>query len=91
MYATGAALFREFNDKRTASDLLIKVIAFNRQTDYPVEVSQGLSVGLTHQNGARKLAFEFFQQMDGPNAAAYINRAASYMGITDWNAAMHAR
>ena len=69
----------------------IKLIAFNRQTDYPLEVSQGMSVGLTCQNGARKLSFEFYQQMDGPNAGAYIQRAAAYMGIGDWNAAMHAR
>ncbi len=77
--------------QRCVTNQHIKLIAFNRQTDYPVEVSQGLSVGLTHQNGARKLAFEFYQQMDGPNAGAYVSRAASYMGITDWNAAMHAR
>jgi hypothetical protein len=48
-------------------------------------------VGLTSQSGTRKLAFEFFQQMDGPNAGAYINRAAGIMGITDWNASMRAR
>ncbi|MBR1670497.1 MAG: hypothetical protein IJ695_07330 [Butyrivibrio sp.] len=77
--------------QRCATNRYIKMIAFNRQTDYPVEVSQGLSVGLTSQNGTRKLAFEFYQQMDGPNAANYIARAASYMGISDWNAAMNAR
>ncbi len=77
--------------QRCVTNQYIKLIAFNRQTDYPAEVSQGLSVGLTHQNGARKLAFEFYQQMDGPNAGAYISRASSYMGIADWNAAMHAR
>ena len=77
--------------QRCVTNQYIKLIAFNRQTDYPLEVSQGLAVGLSHQNGARKLAFEYYQQMDGPNAGAYINRAASYMGIADWNAAMHAR
>ncbi len=77
--------------QRCVTNQYIKLIAFNRQTDSPVEIAQGLSVGLTHTNGARKLAFEFYQQMDGPNAGAYIGRAASYMGITDWNAHMRAR
>jgi hypothetical protein len=77
--------------QRCATNQYIKLITFNRQTDSPVEVGQGLAVGLSHQNGTRKLAFEFFQQMDGPNAGAYIQRAANYMGIADWNAAMYAR
>ncbi len=77
--------------QRCVTNQYIKLIAFNRQTDFPLEVRQGLSVGLTSQSGTRKLAFEFFQQMDGPNAGAYINRAAGIMGITDWNASMRAR
>ena len=77
--------------QRCMTNQHIKLITFNRQTDFPLEVRQGLSVGLTRQDGSRKLAFEFFQQMNGANAAAYVNRAAGIMGITDWNAAMHAR
>ncbi len=77
--------------QRTVTNQYLKMIIFNRQTDYPVEVSQGLSVGLTAQDGTRKLAFEYFQQMNGANANAYIQRSAAYMGITDWNAAMNAR
>ena len=68
------------------------MIVFNRQTDYPIEVADGLSVGLTGQDGSRKLAFEFYQQMSNPaNAGAYIQRAAANAGIADWNAAMYAR
>lgn len=77
--------------QRCVTNRYIKLIAFNRQTDYPVEVGQGLSVGLTRQDGSRKLAFEYYQNMNGGNAQHYINSAAAYMGITDWNAAMHAR
>jgi len=77
--------------QRCMTNQHIKLITFNRQTDYPLEVRQGLSVGLTAQDGRRKLAFEYFQQMNGANAASYINKAAAYMGITDWNAVMHAR
>ncbi|SEG12026.1 hypothetical protein SAMN02910276_01939 [Butyrivibrio sp. Su6] len=77
--------------QRVATNQYIKLIAFNRQTDYPLEVSQGLSVGLSKQDGTRKLAFEFYQQMNGPNSGTYIQRAASIMGIADWNAAMNAR
>ena len=77
--------------QRAMTNKYINMIVFNRQTDYPVEVAQGLSVGLTGQDGSRKLAFEFYQQMSSPNAGAYIQRAAANAGIADWNAAMYAR
>jgi hypothetical protein len=77
--------------QRAATNRYINMIVFNRQTDYPVEVAQGLSVGLTGQDGTRKLAFEFYQQMNGANAGAYVQRSAAIMGIPDWNAAMNAR
>ena len=78
--------------QRAMTNRYINMIVFNRQTDYPVEVAQGLAVGLTGQDGSRKLAFEFYQQMSNPNnAAAYIQRAAANAGIADWNAAMYAR
>ncbi|MBQ7614765.1 MAG: hypothetical protein IJU77_06930 [Butyrivibrio sp.] len=77
--------------QRCMTNQHIKLITFNRQTDYHSEVRQGLSVGLTKQNGTRKLAYEYFQQMSGPNAGDYIGRSAAIMGITDWNAVMYAR
>lgn len=77
--------------QRAATNRYINMIVFNRQTDAADEVAGGLSVGLTRQDGSRKLAFEFYQQMNGPAADAYIQRAASYMGIGDWAAAMNAR
>jgi hypothetical protein len=77
--------------QRVMTNRYIKMIIFNRQTDFPLEVRQGLSVGLTDQNGRRKVAFEAFKQMSGPNAGTYSAQAAAYMGIADWNAAMNAR
>ena len=77
--------------QRALTNRYINMIVFNRQTDYPVEVADGLSVGLTAQDGYRKLAFEFYQQMSGPSAGSYIQRAAANAGIADWNAAMYAR
>ncbi len=77
--------------QRAMNNSHINMIIFNRQTDAAVEVKDGLAVGLTDQNGRRKLAFEYFQQMSGPNAASYIQRSAAYMGIADWNAAMYKR
>lgn len=76
---------------RTATNRYLNMIIFNRQTDYPVEVRDGMAVGLARQDGARKLAYEYYQQMNGPNAAAYVQRSAAYMGIADWNSAMNAR
>ena len=77
--------------QRAATNRYINMIVFNRQTDIEPEVSQGLPVGLTRQDGSRKLAFEYYQQMNGANAGEYIQRAAAYMGIGDWAAAMNAR
>ncbi len=77
--------------QRVMTNRYIRMIIFNRQTDFPLEVRQGLSVGLTDQKGRRKLAYEVFKQMSGPNAGTYSVQAAAYMGIADWNAAMNAR
>ncbi len=77
--------------QRAATNHFINMIIFNRQTDFGLEVRDGLSVGLTRQDGSPKLSYEFYQQMNGPNAGAYIQRSAAYMGIADWNGAMNAR
>ncbi len=77
--------------QRAATNRYINMIIFNRQTDYPVEVSAGLSVGLSSMNGHQKVAFSTFSQMDGNGAAACIQKAQSVMGIADWNAAMFPR
>jgi hypothetical protein len=77
--------------QRAMTNRHIKMIIFNRQTDFPLEVKQGLSVGLTALDGRRKLAYEYFKQMSGANAGSCIQQAAAYMGIGDWNAAMNPR
>ena len=76
---------------RTVTNQYLDMIIFNRQTDFPLEVKNGLSVGLTSANGTPKKAFTVYQCMNGADAAIYKNWAASYAGITDWNAAMNAR
>ncbi len=77
--------------QRCATNRYINFVTFNRQTDDPLEVRNGLSAGLSYQDGRRKVAYEFFQNMDSPNAGAYIQRSAALMGIQDWNASMNAR
>ncbi len=77
--------------QRAMTNRYINMIVFNRQTDSAAEIAQGLPVGLTRADGSRKMAFDYYQQMNGPNAQNYINAAAQYMGISDWGAAMHAR
>ncbi|MCR5556210.1 MAG: hypothetical protein K6F75_01440 [Butyrivibrio sp.] len=76
---------------RTVTNQYLDMIVFNRQTDFPVEVRNGLSVGLSYQNGARKQSFDAFANMNGANAENYKNFAANFAGIADWNAAMYAR
>ena len=77
--------------QRAATNQHIKLITFSRQTDAPAEVKQGLAFGLTRTDGSHKASFEYYQQMNGGNAGAYIQKAAATLGIADWNAAMHAR
>lgn len=77
--------------QRAATNQHIKLITFSRQTDAAAEVRQGLALGLTRQDGSHKASFEYYQQMNGGNAGAYIQKAAATLGIADWNAAMHAR
>lgn len=77
--------------QRAVTNRYITMIVFNRQTDSAAEIAQGLAVGLTNQDGSHKMAFDYYQNMNGANAQNYINAAAGYMGITDWGAAMHAR
>ena len=77
--------------QRVVNNRYIKMIIFNRQTDHAVEVRDGLAVGITAADGRRKMAYDYFKNMNGANAGAYINQAAAYMGIADWNVAMNAR
>ena len=77
--------------QRAMNNQYIKTILFSRQTDSAEEIAQGLSMGLTNPNGSHKLGFEFYQNMDGANAAAYIERARATIGFPDWNAQMYPR
>ncbi len=76
---------------RSVTNKYITFIVFNRQTDHPLEVSQGLAVGLTYQSGKHKLAYEYYRNMNGSNSVKYIEKAAAYMGIEDWDAQMYPR
>lgn len=77
--------------QRAMTNRYIDMIIFNRQTDHALEVSQGMPVGLTRQDGTPKLAYTYYQKMNGPEAQTYIQKAASFIGIADWNAEMRAR
>ena len=87
--AQAAAIVYAYN--RAATNRYISMIIFNRQTDFPLEVKSGLSVGLTRQDGSAKLAFAAFKEMNSQGANSYSGWAANYAGIVDWSAAMNAR
>ncbi len=55
----------------------------SREQDDAAEIRQGLPLGLITQDGRHKLAWEFYQGIDGANAASYRNRAASIIGVQD--------
>lgn len=76
---------------RAMNNQYIKEIIFSRQTDSAEEIAQGLSMGLTNPDGSQKMAFSWYQNMDGANAASYVAQAAGVMGIADWNSQMYPR
>ena len=65
--AQAAAIVYAYN--RTVTNQYLDMIIFNRQTDAALEVKNGLSVGLTNQNGTPKKAFTVYQCMNGADAA----------------------
>ncbi|MBQ4307435.1 MAG: hypothetical protein II759_02530 [Lachnospiraceae bacterium] len=52
----------------------------SRQLDDAGEIRQGLALGLLNPNGSRKLAYEFYRNIDGPNAGEYIAAAGAIVG-----------
>ena len=63
-----------------ASNQHIDAFIVSRQTDTVAEIVQGLSMGLTNPDGSHKLAYEYYKNMDGPNAATYVNNASAVIG-----------
>ncbi len=76
-----------YSYERVATNQYIDLILYNRETDDATEIAQGLTFGMTNQDGSHKLAYDYFKYMDTENATPYINAAKAVIG--NWN--MYAR
>ena len=63
----------------------IDALILSRETDAAEEVSQGLALGLSYQNGRRKMIYEVFKYIDTDRAEEYTQFALDYIGISDWS------
>ena len=61
------------------------------QTDHPVEIAQGLALGLNNVDGSHKGTYDCFKQLDGPNASSYIQRALALRGVSDLGQVVYPR
>ncbi|MDD2970751.1 MAG: DUF5722 domain-containing protein [Lachnospiraceae bacterium] len=69
-----------FGYTAAASNQHIDAFLLTRQTDTPAEIAQGLPHGLDDMSGNHRLAYEYYKNADGPNAAAYVGNASTIMG-----------
>jgi len=54
-----------------------------RQMDDSSEMAGKLALGLQDLYGNHKLGYDYYKNINGPNAATYINSAASTIGVAD--------
>ena len=66
------------------NDPHIDAMILSRETDAAEEVSQGLALGLSYQNGRRKMIYEVFKYIDTEREEEYTQFALDYVGISDW-------
>lgn len=69
----------------------IDAFIVTNQTDSPIEMAQGLSYGLSATDGSHKLIYDFYKNIDTPNAGAYTESARNIIGLSDWGQVLHAR
>lgn len=74
-----------------ASNQHIDAFIISRETDAAEEIAQGLSMGLTNPDGSHKLIYDYFKNIDTPNAGPYLETAKALIGITDWGQVIYVR
>ncbi len=68
-----------------ANNQYIDAMILSRETDAVEEVAQGLALGLSYQNGRKKLIYDVFKYIDTDKAEEYTELARRYIGIEDWD------
>ena len=67
------------------NDPYIDALILSRETDAAEEVSQGLALGLSYQNGRKKMIYDVYKYIDTDQAEEYTQFALDYIGISDWS------
>lgn len=57
----------------------------NKQTDHPVEMAQGLSLGLDYSGGGHKYIYNVFKNIDTGSSYDVTAFAKDIIGISDWS------
>ncbi|WP_026504666.1 DUF5722 domain-containing protein [Butyrivibrio sp. NC3005] len=66
--------------QQAAANQHIDGFILNRQMDDATEIAQGLATGLMQTNGAHKMSFDYYKNIDTANGQQYINAASSIIG-----------
>lgn len=74
-----------------ANNQYIDAMILSRETDAVEEVAQGLALGLSYQNGRKKLIYDTFKYIDTDKAEEYTEFARRYIGIEDWDEVITSR
>lgn len=67
-----------------AFDPMVDSFIMRAEYDHPVEVAQGLKLGLSTMNGYRKPAYDVFKYMDTPYYESYTASARKTLKISNW-------
>ena len=71
--------------KKAERNPYIDNVLLNRQTDHPVEVADGLALGLDTSGGGHKMIYNVFKHIDGAQSDSVTKFARDLIGISSWS------
>ncbi len=77
--------------QQAANNQYIDTFIISRESDMAEEIPQGLALGLTNVDGSHKLVYDCYKNLDGANAAEYIQMALSLRGVSDLSQVVYPR
>ena len=67
------------------NDPYIDALILSTEPAAAAEVSHGLALGLSYQNGRKKMIYDVFKYIDTDREEEYTQFALDYIGISDWS------
>ena len=68
---------------QTVGNQHVDGLILSREQDHGTELAQGLALGLLGPGGGKKLAYTFYQGIDGAGAQTIIDQASAVIGVQD--------